>query len=159
MKECNAEIGVGPSEPERPINPPTSSNKLDLFRNDVIYSCRPIYLVSRIFGLLPFSIRRDANGEVQRAQLSISDIIWFVISVSGYLLLAYYCTQAAQIGMNSKGSYFLRIYDDIGIILCFIFGAIYISSNMYNRSRLIDILKDFSIFDEKVKHLYSFEFH
>lgn len=154
MKECSVEIAVCPAKAENSFDSFASANKqLHLSKNDVIYSCRPIYLFSRILGLLPFSIGRDSNGEVQKSKLNVFDILWFVISISVYLFLAYYYTQTAQIGMNSNDSYFLSINDDIGIILGLVFGAISIGINMYNRSRFIDIIKGFSMVDKKVGHM------
>lgn len=121
--------------------------------NDFAYSFRPIYLYSRALGLMPFSIIRASNGEVQKAQVKVFDVLWFVTTICLYLFLSYCYAKSTQIAIDTNESYFLSLNDDIGIIFSFIFGAITIGIDMFNRSRLTGILKDFSLFDKKVNRI------
>lgn len=54
------------------------------------HSFKPVYILCRIFGFMPFSIAYDSNGEIQTARIRVVDLIWFIISIGVYLSSAFY---------------------------------------------------------------------
>lgn len=119
-------------------------------RMNFAYSFRPIYYCSRIFGLKPFSIIFDSNGQVQEPRVRICDGLWFVISICSYLSLTYVLYQERMHpGVSSLPS-ILKIGGNIHMILSHVFSAFIVAMDMFNRSKLVDILKMFNTFDDEV---------
>lgn len=130
--------------------------------NNIAYSLIPIYILSRTIGLVPFSIIRDSIGRVQEARVSLFDFCWFVISVLLYLVASFFCYQnlclIIKLPQDPNTSIILTIGDHLLIIFGLIYGAIIIAMDMYNRRRLVEILKKITVFDEevsKMKFLFS----
>lgn len=111
------------------------------------YCFRPIYYFSRIFGLLPFTIIYDWNGDHQEARVEIIDFVWFIVSILMYLLMAVYCYMAFSPDRSEK-SYILDSGDYILLILGSIISAVYVAMDMHNRHILIDIMKRIATFDK-----------
>lgn len=61
-------------------NQNTDSRKLTF-----AHSLKPIYVLSRIFGFMPFTIVFDSNGAVQTARIKAIDFIWFMASIGIYM--------------------------------------------------------------------------
>lgn len=114
------------------------------------YSFRPIHYFSRAFGLLPFSVALDSNGNIQKARVSLFDALWFVISISLYLIMAFICYQNIKLPQDQNVSYILATGDAMFLIAGLIYGAIIITIDMFNRFRIIDILRMFTAFDSEV---------
>lgn len=109
-----------------------------------------IYLFSRAIGLLPFSVVRDSNGRVQRAKVSLLDFIWFAISIGLNLFMAFYCYQTTEVPQDPNESVILIIGDNMLLIVGLLLGAFSILIDMFNRGRLVNIVKRFSAFDDEV---------
>lgn len=109
----------------------------------------PFYFCSRAIGLLPFSIKFDSNGEVQRARVSWFDLLWFVIAIVFQLYLASVYFQMIEIPQDPSASYILFFGDSIFNLVGLSFGIITIIMDMFNRSRLVDILKRFTEFGKE----------
>lgn len=114
------------------------------------YSFRPIYFFSRAFGLLPFSLIFDSNGDIQKARVSIFDGLWFKVSVSLYLLMAFICYQNIELLQDQNQSPILVIGDALFLIFGLIYDAVSIVFDMLNRNKLVDILKMLTAFDNEV---------
>lgn len=108
----------------------------------------PIYFFLRVIGFMPFSIGCEANGEVRKAQVSLLDGLWFVISICLYLGIAIYCSQNG--GLPLDASYVLVMGDFLLLIVGFVYGAVAIAMDMFNRNRLVNIVNKFIIFDKEV---------
>lgn len=117
-------------------------------RPDIIYSYRPIYYFSRFFGLLPFSLRYDSNGEIQMPKISKLDGVWFVISIVIYLALAKMVSLSIEIQKNAS-SPILILGNKLLLMFGLIYGAIMIVENMCSRFRFVGILKMFTAFDKE----------
>lgn len=118
------------------------------------YNLSPIHLYSRLFGLVPFRMVRDSNGEIE-ARAGKIDILWFLISISLYLFLAYaYGKMIYNLHdfNDTNQSYILSLGDTILIILGLIFAAVAVVMDMYNRKRIVDFLKHFIHFDKNVSN-------
>lgn len=115
------------------------------------YTFRPIYYISRVFGQMPFSFVRDSNGEIQVSKVGILDGIWCIVSILMYSGMAYsvYCSIEIPQDPSVNSSTLLK-GDNLSILIEFILCLFMIGVDMFNRSKLVNILKDFTIFDEQV---------
>lgn len=114
------------------------------------YSFWPTYLFNRSVGLMPFSIVRSPNGEVLRPKVGMFDIIWFVVAVSWYLLLAFVSYQDLKLPQDPKESFILKLGDHLLLIWGLLHGSLMIIMDMCNRFRLIDIAQKYGTFDKEV---------
>lgn len=120
------------------------------------HSFRPTYIVSRIFGLMPFSIVYYPNGDVDRPRVSIFDGLWFAVSLCLYTC-GIYVASAYQIYSQptSKMSVVLIIGFSVCSLLGLLLGYISIFSDMVNRFKLIDIVRNFTIFDQEASQIIN----
>lgn len=54
------------------------------------HSFKPVHILCRIFGFMPFTIAYNANGAIQTARIRKIDFMWFLISIGIYLSSAFY---------------------------------------------------------------------
>lgn len=114
---------------------------------------QPIFRICRVFGLLPFSIVRNLNGEIQSCKVRKVDCVWFVISICVCLALVTFnyhmlCLNVNQHQRNATivlimGHYLLQLFT----VIC---SALFFIINMYNRQKFVDILRNFEHFDKEV---------
>lgn len=116
---------------------------------------RPIYVISRIFGMLPFRILRSSTGDIVGQYVGPIDLIWFFVTIGIYFFLAFSSIQniAADQHWETKslfsiGDNFIVLYDITTAILTIIL-------DMFNRHHFINILKKFIEFDKKVRAITS----
>lgn len=115
------------------------------------YSMWPVYIFSRVFGLMPFSVARDSDGSIQKPRVKIIDLVWFLISICSCLTLAFYELQIVKLPQDPHNSQLLILGDNVIIVLGLAFNALVIVMNMLNRKRLVEILRKFTIFDQRVR--------
>lgn len=130
-------------------------------RLNFAYGFRPIYYFSRVCGLMPFSITYDSNGEIQKARVRVFDGLWFVISMCLYLLALHISFQETRKYYMMEPN-FLILGDFIPRGMKLFFGCTKIALDMYNRAKLIGILKSFTEFDNEVSariHDISLKLH
>lgn len=116
-----------------------------------LYDCiKPVYFVSRMCGLMPFSIRCDSNGQVQEARVGPFDALWFIGAITTNLALIVFTVTllreqpiANEFLILHLGSRVLTIAAYVGIIFAIIL-------DMVHRKGLIKILKDLLTFDKNV---------
>lgn len=115
------------------------------------YAVRPIYYFSRLFGLLSFSVVRNSIGEIHKPRVRIIDGLFFVIAICWYLALAYASSGNVTIMLeNPRVSFILVFGDHLLLASGLIFGALCITMDMFNCTRLVEMLKKFNIFDRNV---------
>lgn len=131
------------SSPVR-INKPTDGSTINF-----LFSIRPIYYFSRIFGLMPFTIVRSSSAEIQTIRVTKLDSLWFITSVSLYSLMAIVCFQTIHEGNPSK-SEVLLIGDRLLLTISLMTSVMKIVFDMLNRFRLVDIWKKLAYFDKEV---------
>lgn len=126
---------------------------------DFVHSFRPIYIVSRIFGHMPFSIVYNANGGIDRAVVNTLDIVWGIISFGIYS----YALFLSSNWVRTQRSY--KVLPTISIVIdAFVFGSIQVLSmftivfDMCCRWELTALIKNFTIFDKKVRLALNFFF-
>lgn len=115
-----------------------------------LFSLRPMYYFSRIFGLTPFSIIRNSNDEIQAIHVSKFDLLWFITSMGLYSLMAVICFQTTHSEGSPNLSHVLIIGDRLLLTVCLVSSVIKVIMDMCNRFRLFDILKKLAFFDKEV---------
>lgn len=113
------------------------------------YIFRPIYYCSRGFGLMPFSIVHDSNGDVEKSKVRAIDGLLFAV----FIILRVFMTIPSVNKLNSPSSdvpYFLVLGGYTLLTLIFTCGALMTVMNMYNRHKIVNILKMFSTIDKEV---------
>lgn len=125
-------------------------------RLNFVTSLWPFYLFSRSLGLLPFSVKFDANGEIKKARVSVFDLLWFGLAISFYLSLAFfYFGSFNEQQISTSTSYILFLGDSLFNLNGLLYGVVIIIMDMCNRHKLVDILKRLSFF-EKEASLFPF---
>lgn len=131
--------------------------QIDIKRNskqmcNFSHSFRPIYIVSRIFGHMPFSIIYHSNGEIERPVVNKLDVMWSIIAFTLYI----YAVFIASNWVHTQQEY--NILPNISISVdAFVFGSLLILGlvaivfDMYHRLKFVHIVKNFIIFDKKVR--------
>lgn len=139
------------------FEPPLRSTGKNIFskKYNFAYSVRPIYYFARVFGLFPFTIEHDSYGDIKEARVKIIDFLWFLFAICIYLFLGFYCFKNLEFPKDPNESYVLILGDYTLLILGLVSGAAMIISDMYNRNKIINILKDFTIFDKKVSFKFA----
>lgn len=135
-----------------PYFDPTTNvdEKLYSSKMNLVHVLRPISIFSRIFGLLPFSIILDSNGDIRRARVRFSDILWFMTSICIYLIMALHCYQNLIVPETSNESFILIVINYFRLISGLVFGAIMVTIDMFNRSKFITMFKKIIFFDKEV---------
>lgn len=126
----------------------SNENEIQVEPMNFMYSFRPIYYVSWIFGVMPFSIVYDLNGGVLRPKVTRFDGFWFVILVCLYV-------SSAFLVRSPPGTHFTLMLLYILSILGFIYSFSAIIFNMCYRSKFIDILKRITTFDNEVRRVWN----
>lgn len=111
---------------------------------------QPIYNVSRVFGLLPFSIIWNSNAEAEKPKIKKRDILWLLISVIIYSSLAFYKLQSIVFQHGSSKSSSVVFSDKLLNLTILVCGILMFLINLFNRSKLVGILKNFTNHDKKV---------
>lgn len=121
------------------------------------YSFRPIYYISRFFGLMPFSIVFDPIRGIQKPHVNIFDGIWFFVSILIYISMAFISYNDIKLSKDSNtASFILMLGDSVLLILGLIYSALIIIFDMRNRFKLIEILNKFIKFDKEVGSHFDF---
>lgn len=117
---------------------------------------QPIFRICRVFGLLPFSIVYNLNGEIESCKVNRVDCVWFAVSICIYLSLVIFnyhvlCLNLKQLQKNATfvlimGNYLLQLFT-------FICSSLFFILNMWNRQIFIDVLKNFERFDKEVSQI------
>ena len=145
---------VSPMAIESPFNidlPALAQNKKNPSKKyNLIYGLLPVYFFSRAIGLLPFSIVCNSTGKVQCARVRAFDFIWFVFSIGLYISMALFIYQAMVIPKDPNESVILIIGDNLLLISGLASAVIFILIDMFNRNRLVGILKNLTVFDDEV---------
>lgn len=122
-------------------------NNASVKEKNFSYSFRPIYYVSRVFGLIPFSLIHDSNGELLMPKVRFLDGFWSIILLCTYILNIISCFHHVNF---EKFVFVLRLGNYLLLIACFVFQILVMGTNMCNRFRFVEILKGITIFDKKV---------
>lgn len=115
------------------------------------YDCsRPVYLMSRLFGLFPFTVHYDSNGCMQRAAVGAFDGVWFIGAITLNLFLAYLMLIQVKSSIEEKSSAKF-IAGRIIFTVNFVMVVAFIVLDMINRHRLVNTIKEIIKFDTSVR--------
>lgn len=105
------------------------------------HSFKPVYILCRIFGFMPFTIAYDSNGAIQTAQIGVADIMWFIISIGIYLSSAlYFVIFHWRLPIPNKritlvyGTRLIVLFRKLFNCLCVVIGNYFTPSNLINRT-------------------------
>ena len=119
---------------------------------DFVYSFRPIYYFSRIYGLMPFTITYNSYTKTHGSKLKCHDILWFIVSITIHLIHILTTTKYTLYLQDSKnisnilvsGDYFLEVFS-------MYYNIILVGLDMCMRSKLMMyIFEKINVFDEEV---------
>lgn len=113
---------------------------------------RPIYIFARICGFMPFSIQRsDTQNERFEPRVSKWDGLWFTTSICFYSAMVANTLfgeitlpheSNGQLNAIILGNHLLRL-------MILIFGVFALTMDMCNRYKLVNILNNFTAFDQE----------
>lgn len=119
-------------------------------KHNFTYCVKPVYYISRAFGLMPFSLIYDSNEEIQSARVRLCDSLWFVLSICLNLFWAFMCYQDFKFPVTKNGTNVLLVAENVITILTLILNSGVIVMKMYNRFEIVEIWKNFAVFDKAV---------
>lgn len=117
----------------------------------LIYTTRPLHIVAKIFGLLPFSVIIFSKKRLIYPNISVIDLIWFLtIQTTNIIMIILICYSFRV--TESKKIHTLYIYTSLRIILIYdlAFVAICGISDLINRFIIVQIMNEFSRIDKEV---------
>lgn len=113
-------------------------------------SFRPVYIVSRILGQMPFSIVYNVNGEIHRPIIKKLDIVWIIIPIGIYIYDMYRACASEYFDLLNKGSSEVMFVGFIFIsVIVHFLGFLTIILDICYRFKLVDIFKKMTNFDKK----------
>lgn len=114
-----------------------------------LYSIQSIYYFCRIFCLIPFSIVYDVKQNILTSKVRVIDGVLFVIFILIQLNCSAYYFMSPLL-QSSEMPHVLIHCDQIIRALVHFHSSIVIIMNMYNRHKIISIMKMFDTIDEEV---------
>lgn len=125
--------------------------KIDHLRNrNFLYGFRPIHILSRVIGLMPFSIIQS-YGSVQKPRVSVLDGLWFVISLCSW---SFFVVQINIPTDSNNVSYVLVLSSALLAFSMLIYCMSLPLIDMCNRYKIVDIIIKFTIFDQRVSYVW-----
>lgn len=133
--------------------PPVShrSRRTAAKHKDFLDSFRPIYYFSRSFGLMPFSIGRSSSGNILGPRVHKFDAVWFVATILIYALATVVSFKYVKFKQESNTQLNMLVISNnwhltSGLLFC----VVIIGMDLYNRDKLVDLIKRFTVFDKQV---------
>lgn len=117
---------------------------------DFVYSIRPIYYFSRIFGYLPFKIVCDSNSIIRSIKVRVFDLLWFILSIFAQILSLTFYIRVSTI-LNEPHTGLAILIETIAMAMRTVFNILAIIMDMCHRYKLLEILKKINNFDTEVK--------
>lgn len=113
---------------------------------------QPLYLLSRVWGLAPFSIVTNSNGEVRSPKIGLHDGLQFSTMMVFYSFFVYNnlnTFEPSEENRNEK-TWVLMLSGRLLELLGFLYGISAIIMNVRNRSKIINKVKLLTRFDREV---------
>lgn len=125
-------------------------NTLKTPPKDLGHGFQAIYCFSRCVGLWPFKITYNSNGSIKEARVDLFDKLWLLISICLHSVATFFtygdATNAYIIGHFN----FAQMIFSMSQIPDYLLGVVCIILDMFNRNRLVNVLKNIIIFDREV---------
>lgn len=110
---------------------------------------RPLYIVARFCGFLPFTLKTDKSGAC-RICFTIIDSLIFFIQISIYSCLAYVNIVHDLMGKSSTPP-IIALGTRIGLIFGLMNSVGFLVAELFNRHQIFDVFKLYQDFDSQVK--------
>lgn len=158
VKCCNnvvSDVSVtGPHQ--NSSNQKSTPNKLPTENINFVDAVRPVYCISRVFGLMPFSIVSEPLRGILKPKIQLFDGVWFLLSIFIYISMAIITYGSLRLPQDTnRSSFVLALGDSMLLIVGLIYSALIIMFDMHNRSRLVEILNKFTAFDKEVPKTFT----
>lgn len=127
----------------------TDINRLRMKRLNFYYSIRPAFVMSRLFGLLPFKINLDSNGNVKSVTANMQI---FVVTLVLNLAMAYAIQYSPRTKIGFSNS-IMYVQDRLFCNAVFVLFLLSITLDVINRKRLVKIIRGFIAFDKNVRKI------
>lgn len=113
---------------------------------------RPLHYLARIWGLVPFSIATNSNGELQNPKIHLYDGLWLLTTVLLYMSFLNYAWNALNYDrkISIRNTWILILCARLLAVFAFVYGILTTIINMCNRYKLISLVKMCTRFDEEV---------
>lgn len=119
------------------------------------YDCiKPIHVISRIFGSMPFTIHVSSNGRIAKACVGVLNAVWLICMIMLNLVFAYFAFYSSRSIVNKYSSvahlsdHFLGFFQ---LLMCI--SSIILS--VFNCNRFLKILRELVAFDNNVSFVAS----
>lgn len=104
-----------------------------------------------------FQIVRNSNGEIHLPKVRKIDRIWFIGHILVCLLAAFIVNEPIELDIKPSGPQLVLIScDQLRLVLCLIFCAIIIAMDMWNRFKIVAVLRKITTFDREVRKKYNY---
>lgn len=117
---------------------------------DFYYSIRPMVIMSRCYGLHPFSYETNVYGEVHRTKVTVIDSLWFMVALTMYSTCAFVMSLHVRLSPEYKTVFLLMLAEQILLVFGLVMCVMGISMDMLNRNRILRNIQRFQAFDAEV---------
>lgn len=147
-----------PSTPSSLPTPPESSSTLQILAEVkkppekvlTIYNCVwPVYILSRLYGLCPFTIQYTEKGHMENVRVSVFDAIGFILAI-GFNCMLLFCLFNTLIFGDTVEITVLFMANRTTLVFALASSTLFIPMDMLNRKRLLKMFKQFHTFDKEV---------
>lgn len=111
-----------------------------------------VYVVSRCSGLFPFSIVYNPNGGMDDVVVKTIDVIWFIVAISSYALLAFVSLTTKRPVIINKDS-IVYSFGLLQLSSVLFVGMLSICLNLFQRNKLLLTLKQMRSVDDEILRL------
>lgn len=119
---------------------------------DFYDSVKPVLIISRVFGLLPFTLHRNTQGFIQKSKIYVFDVFWLILTIIVNLTLAIvYLPSIYETIDNTIDKSILFASGKIVFLFSLLKVVVEVLLDLLNRNRFVKIVKDFVKFDESVR--------
>lgn len=112
---------------------------------------QPFHMISRIFGLLPFTMNLEPNGNIASASVGATDVIRCVSFIAIIFIAGYFVGSSMKHPHTNLAYSYPMIYNQVFWFGGCITWIIAIALDMINRNRFVAIITELIAFDKIVR--------
>lgn len=114
---------------------------------------RPMYVISRIFGMLPFKLLHSSMDGIVGQCVRPADLFWFIISIGFHFCLAFLSNQNFKADEHWQTKSLFSVIANLSLFFDITLSMLIIIFDMVHRQHIIKILRQFIEFDKKVRFI------
>lgn len=113
---------------------------------------RPLYYLSRMWGLASFSIDTNSNGELRSPKIHLHDGLWFSTTIIIYSLFVYDALSSYKPSEEilSQKTWVMMVSAHLLELFGSVYGIVGIIMNVRNRFNLVNLVNMYIRFDKEV---------